>query len=130
VLYSTNKRTHQRFPSPKYQDFIELYEYWALDHMDFVLAVRERLQLLPPKSVLHISSTFYFEQHRVITKAGRAKRNDTANRIKAVDDALSKIFEFDDCLLWAGNYAKVAIPSGQKEYVHIELTAMPQTVQL
>lgn len=58
----------------------------------------------------------------ILKKDGTPKRNDTSNRIKALEDVLSKLLGIDDKWFWAGTYDKRPTPNpALPEHVDIRL---------
>lgn len=113
-------RSGTRYNTSEYKEFQDECAYWALSNLPLVTSVKNKIAAMEKHHVLYISTMYYFERHRILTKSGRPKRNDTANREKALHDWVAKVFEFDDCLFWCGSYDKTALhPEDKKEKVKI-----------
>lgn len=115
-------RGGRRYNTEAYQHYIDEYQYWALSNLKLIRAIKEKMQAMKPHHVLYIETMYFFERHKILTKSGRPKRNDTSNREKALHDGIAKVFEFDDCLFWCGMYGKQALPeTDKKERVQIQI---------
>ena len=72
--------------------------------------------------VLHIDRRFYFPRSRLFTKQDKPKKIDVSNRIKAVDDAISKLIGIDDKLFFSATTKKYAHSHALYEYVEVDIS--------
>lgn len=91
--------------------------YWSMKNQHLLLPARELCQSIGPGCFIRLHKFFYFRPHKILTKSGEPRKNDTSNRIKALEDVLAKLLGIDDKWFWAGNYDKgpvlhPAIPEG------------------
>lgn len=131
-LYSNNSRTGGRHKSEKYSAYEDEVRLWMYKNNHQLDIARRMLQDLGHGEVLLVDRTYFFKAYRIISKAGKPLRNDTTNRIKALDDVLALILGIDDSYFWDGDHKKR--PSSHValgEYVDIkfssiELPAIPE----
>ena len=107
ALYATVGR--RRVKSREYRVFERSVLAWMKFHTIEVDEARELTLQTGPYRYIHIDCVFYMLRSRIICKNGLPKRNDSANRQKALDDVLSKILGIDDSYFWSGAYDKVAV---------------------
>jgi Holliday junction resolvase RusA-like endonuclease len=102
--------------SAQYNVYERMVIHWANFNQTSLNMARILTTKLQPGQAIHIERTYYFPREQVLTKEtkktkSRPKRNDTSNRIKAADDAISALIGIDDCYFWDGTHKKVAIDS-------------------
>lgn len=108
AIYANNKFAGRgRIKTEAYRYYLRDVEYWRLKHLSVVNAARASLQNMPSGHALRLSYKFWFARNSVLTLKGRPKRNDTANRLKPLDDALAPLLGIDDCLFWDGEFEKI-----------------------
>jgi Holliday junction resolvase RusA-like endonuclease len=95
---------------------------WLLKHAQ---VVRKTIQDLQSDSLrgkkIQIKFLFLFPPAKLLCKDGRTKRLDVTNRIKAVEDQVSKILGIDDKHFWSGSYAKQITPHEMRAILSIEV---------
>ncbi len=89
-----------------YEESVRIWSFRTAHHLQTARVIISRL---PKGQALHLDRRFYFERGKIITKGGRPRRNDTSNRIKALDDVLAAILGCDDSLFWSGSETKVQV---------------------
>jgi hypothetical protein len=94
---------------------------WAMKCGPSLQSARIRLSTMPKTHAIWIDRRFFFHYDSIITKSKRPRRNDTSNRIKALDDAISQILGIDDSIFWGGSESKEPTKIGL-EYVDIVLS--------
>lgn len=115
ACYANNPKAGRgRFKTAAYDFFIKEMMYWRLKNLASVNSAKAILHGLTPGQAIRVEHMFCFERHRIMTKSGRPKKNDTANRIKPLDDQLAFILGIDDCLFWAGTYDKIGLNKEMK----------------
>lgn len=90
----------------EYQDTVK---WWAIQNAHQMNRLRDWVLMLPPKHAIRLDRMFNFMPHKILTKNGEPKRNDTTNRIKLLDDAVSALIGIDDCYFWNGYVDKSPI---------------------
>jgi len=104
-----------------------LYEkqvkFWMYKNNAQLLEARINLKKLSVHDILIIDRIYYYEKKSIVTKDNRPKRNDTSNRIKALDDCLSDMLMIDDCYFFNGSHVKKISANGEK-YVDIFIKPM------
>ncbi len=106
----------------KYEDQVKA---WCLKTGHALQSARVLISNLPHNYALHLDRHFYFKHDSILTKKNRPKRNDTTNRIKALDDALAAILGCDDSLFWSGSETKSCLSNEELDpYVDITISAI------
>ena len=103
-----------------YKKQVELFKH---RHIKSIRPILEALRAYSEEDsilTLDVSCLFYFERHRVYTKAGNYKRIDTNNRLKAALDTVSDMIEVDD-LRFASSFIDKRISKTGKDYLDVEL---------
>lgn len=118
ALYA-NVRGIGRVKARKYRVYEAQVQSWALRNPGQLEGLRS---LDKSKYLFHVEHVFYFERSSIVSKAGNPIRNDTSNRIKAVDDLISKLIDVDDSRFWSGSYHKLI--SFENEWVDLKFTAI------
>lgn len=95
-----------RYKTTDYKKFEADAYHWSLANQHQLRILRMMIEKLKPSQVLHVDRMFWFKAHKILTKDLRPRRNDTSNRLKALDDTLSKLIGLDDSYFWAGGYNK------------------------
>lgn len=123
ALYA-NGKYGGRFKSIKYREYEETVRLWCRDYQHILRTARNLINNLSHGEVLHVERSFYHQKGKIITKDGKPRKNDTSNRIKALDDVLSEILGTDDSLFWSGTYYKHASThEALGEYVDIKFSS-------
>jgi Holliday junction resolvase RusA-like endonuclease len=99
----------RRVKAPSYRAFERQVLQWMMLHAQELDLARKLSTMTGPQRFIHIDAVFFMHRSRILCKDGRPKKNDTANRIKALDDALAQILGIDDCYFWSGSYDKAAV---------------------
>ena len=77
---------------------------------------------------LKVDMYFVFEKSRILTKNNKAERLDRDNRIKPLQDQLSKIIGIDDKYIFSGNAEKLICSTREAECSMIRITTtQPRT---
>lgn len=109
-----------RFKTAALRGYEKEVSIWALQHRYLLESAREQVSKLEPGEALSLERVFYFPYASILTKDGRPRRNDTSNRIKALDDVLATILGIDDSIFWSGSESKgVCRHRSLGEYVDI-----------
>lgn len=96
--------------------------FWCLRNQHQMNLARELTIGVGPGVFLKVSKMFFMKKKSILKKDGTPKRNDTSNRIKALEDVLSKLLGIDDKWFWAGTYDKRPTPNpALPEHVDIRL---------
>lgn len=120
-LYATIGR--KRVKSKGYKAYELAVQTWTLTHHQQVQMARGLANMLLPKRIIHAEMAFYQRRSSILTKDWKPKRNDTANRIKALHDVIAQFSYIDDCWFWSGDYRKTAIAeTAETEWVDVTLT--------
>jgi Holliday junction resolvase RusA-like endonuclease len=101
--------TSRRYKSDKYKAFEWEISRWALKNgssLQLLRAEIEKAIFLDREIALSMSYEFYFTYESILTKENKPKRNDTANRIKAIEDSIAKLIGVDDKYFWSGTFNK------------------------
>ena len=108
-----------------YRDYATRVEHWRLENLAQVNSIRKQISQLSHDMVFRMEYAFWFKESSIITKAGHAKRNDTSNRIKVLEDALAPILGIDDSRFWDGQYWKCPMSEdNREEYVNVGIEIM------
>lgn len=117
-----NPKMRGRVKSRALKEYEAQVKIWMYRNVPALELARMALAGLKAGEALHIDRMFYFEPSAILTKTGKPKRNDTSNRIKALDDALTQLLWIDDCFFWSGSENKV--PSNEN-HVEISFSIIP-----
>jgi Holliday junction resolvase RusA-like endonuclease len=100
-----------RIKTKAYRDFEKAMEEYRLKNLKAVNEAKwdiHRQTLLG--KVLHVDCEFMFPVGKIICQGpkiqGKPKRLDASNRIKCLEDALSKMLLVDDSYFWSGSFSK------------------------
>ena len=108
-----------------YKDYETKVEHWRLKNLAFANGLKKHISQLNHNMVLRMEYAFWFNHSSIITKAGHAKRNDTSNRIKCLEDMLAPMLGVDDCRFWDGRYWKCPMSEdNREEYVNVGIEIM------
>ena len=113
--------TVRRYPSAGFKAWKRDFDKWSMANSKAVLEARNAICALRPSQALHVSRTYWFNYSSVMTQSHRPKRNDTSNRIKALDDAIAQLLGIDDCRFWDGSYYKRIHMVEKHEYANVTL---------
>lgn len=95
---------------------------WAMTHRESLNLAKEFAKKLQKGQVIEVHKKFIFNRSSIITLKNKPKKNDTSNRIKAIEDTLAKLIGIDDSYFWSGSYDKVGSTLEiQREFVDITL---------
>jgi Holliday junction resolvase RusA-like endonuclease len=70
---------------------------------------------------LEIRAIFFFKREKIFTKAGKAKKLDVSNRIKALHDCLCELLEMDDSMFFRVYVEKAECHPNLEEMVCVEI---------
>lgn len=97
---------------------------WLIANQSQIKEIRTFVQSITPH-VIHVDAKFWMPKKEIVTADGKPKKNDTANRLKALHDVLSTlIIQIDDSYFWSGGFSKEALPDedeAAESYVDIVL---------
>lgn len=119
-LYSNISR-YRRCKSKRYLDYEKECKAWTIKNQEQLSKARDLLCLLPKKNAALFSHK-HFYQRRILSKDGSVIKNDTSNRLKALEDVLSNILMIDDKYFWSGSYDKSPVTNKDQEGVDIEIS--------
>ncbi len=115
-----------RAKTEKYLQYEQQVKIWTYKYGYQLTTARLYIQDRNPGEVFHLERTFYFHQESILTKKMTPKKNDTSNRIKALDDVLGQLLGIDDSHFWDGEFKKrVSKHPAFGEYVDIKINTMP-----
>lgn len=121
-VYS-NAAGRGRVKNSAYKSYEAQVQWWMLHNAQALNSVREWAKTVPAGHGFRLDRLFHFLPHRILTKAGTPRKNDTTNRIKVLDDVLAKILWIDDSLFWSGSEDKCPIPTqGMVEGVDVRFS--------
>jgi len=124
VLYA-NSPQGGRFKTAKYKQYETQAQIWIYKNGHQLITAQEQIKSLKHGEVLSVERDFYFRSDRIISSKGTPLKNDTSNRIKALDDILSKMLGIDDSYFWDGKFKKNPSPHiSLGEYVDIRFKAI------
>lgn len=107
--------------SKEYRDYEKKVHSWLVDNQEQIKSVRQFIKNLGLQ-VIHIDSVFHITKHEIICLNGKPKRNDTANRLKALHDVLASfILGIDDSYFWSCAADKIAVDGKSSACVNITL---------
>lgn len=95
-----------RMKSVEYKVFEHACMVWAMRKHAQLQAARELVTQCRQNRFIRIDQIFFFPRERILCKDGSPKRNDTANRLKALHDVIAKLILIDDCWFWCGAFDK------------------------
>lgn len=122
-LYATIWKTKRRIKTKEYNVYEQMMNLWASTHPQQLSNARQLTLNIKQNQALKVDRTYWFPREKVLTKQGKPKRNDTSNRIKALDDAVSALIAIDDCFFWDGSFEKQIVPQGDHPgWVDLTLT--------
>lgn len=129
ALYA-NGRHGGRFKTQKYREFEIQAHNWMIKNGHLLSYMREYVKKATesPYEVLQTDIMFFFPATEIWTKAGKPKRNDCRNRLKALDDAIAKILDIDDCYFVAGFIDRTAMPNDLPASVDIEISRIDRPI--
>lgn len=122
-LHATIWKTKRRVRTKEYNIYEQMMNLWASTHQVQLNNARQLTIALKKDQAIRVDRTYWFQRSSVLTKTGEPKRNDTSNRIKALDDSLSALLGIDDKYFWEGSFEKLIVPSGDHPgWVDVTLT--------
>jgi hypothetical protein len=128
TMNNPRKGGRGRIKTKAYRDYEKAMEVYRLANLAQVNEAKWEImrQTLNGK-VLHLEYEFWFHAHKIICQGpkiqGKPKRNDTANRLKCLDDQLATILQVDDSYFWSGSFDKKALSfSDTPEQVKVTIT--------
>lgn len=128
ACYANNKKEsgRGRIKTKKYREFEQEMLLWFWANTRLVRMLAKVLQELPPGMAVKLEYDFYFKKSSIITEENRPKRNDTANRLKPLDDQLATLFGVDDSLFWDGEFKKhfTADEKASEEWVDVTISVI------
>ena len=86
---------------------------WAMANSALVKHARAALESRH-EARLVVDRMFCFPLHEIVCKDGQVKKNDTTNRIKALDDAIATVLGIDDKNFWSGSFDKAVDTDGHR----------------
>ena len=98
-----------------YESTFKLYE---LRHFKQIEAIRSAFKA----KTLSVDYFFVFHKARVLTKQNTLKKIDVANRVKIIQDCLSKIIDIDDCFFVTGKLEKLWCEDAKDEQVIVKIS--------
>lgn len=82
----------------------------------------EQIRELFAGKTIRVDRYFVFDKARVISKKQTIKRLDTSNRIKILDDCISKLIGIDDCHFICGVAEKLWCEDPREEQVIVKIS--------
>lgn len=124
TLYRNLPAGRGRAKTQKYRTYENTCRIWMLQNQNQLWQARALAMdaAAQPFSVLRVDSMFYFEASRILTMAGKPKRNDSSNYLKAPLDMLAQMLHIDDSYFWSGFYDKEPVDHPEYERVDFRLT--------
>lgn len=114
-----------RIPSVELKMFNQAMDRWALCRSDELSrALRFFRECAAIGLKFKIDRFFFFEYSRIISKEGNVKIMDASNRVKALDDGVSKIIGVDDKLFFRGSEEKAICDQGMAESCAVLLSVV------
>lgn len=107
-LYA-NRPNGGRFKTLGYKSFEQTVQWWCTQNAHQVDRLRDWVLHLPEKHGIRVDHIFHFLPHKIITKAGKPRKNDTWNRPKALHDVICEYLSIDDSFFWSGSVEKSPI---------------------
>jgi len=105
-LYAWAPTYRRMIKTKKYKEYEREVTKWVMASGSQVKAARQFFHGLN-NQVIHIDATFYMRSKEIICLDGKPKKNDTANRLKALHDVLSSmVIGIDDSYFWSGSFSK------------------------
>lgn len=120
----TNSR---RFKSKEYQEFEQAFNDWALVFQQEIRNARNILKNNTTKLKLEI--TCYMPYEKLFTKEGKFKKWDASNRIKALEDLLSKLLHIDDCSFFKVSSEKDFLPDIKRGFCDVVISVHQRTAR-
>lgn len=115
-------------PSAELKRFKKDMEAWALKNhkrcIDIKNAIHGRSHI-----PLSCECIFYFKKERIWTKAGKPKKFDVSNRLKAIHDEVCKLIGIDDSEFFSISAKKIPT-EGFPECVNINIRLEPYTMTI
>lgn len=102
----------------RYESGIQLY---GLKFFRQIEAIKNVFQ----DKTLCVDYYFVFHKSRVLTKKDALKRLDVANRVKIIQDCVSKLIQIDDCQFVSGKIEKLWCEDAKDEQVIVVFSAAP-----
>jgi Holliday junction resolvase RusA-like endonuclease len=112
-----------------HKKYEQIVEYWINKNKESVTTLQKlissemnhNLKANKPFA-LKIDMYFVFEKSRILTKNNKAERLDRDNRIKPLQDQLSKIIGIDDKYIFSGNAEKLICSTKEEECSMIRIS--------
>lgn len=99
---------------------------WVLKNAQLVRKTILDLKSEPLKNKkIQLKTLFLFPPAKLLCKDGRTKKLDVTNRIKGLEDQVSKIIGIDDKHFWSGSYSKQITGNDMRAIVTIEVLPDP-----
>jgi hypothetical protein len=118
------KPTMRRVKTREYVIYSNQMQHWRLQNHRGVRALNAWILATFPERpgaqpLIWLDRFFHLHRSTLWTQKNTVKKYDVTNRIKALDDELTKIIELDDCLIWGGSEEKNEIPEEVQPCVNI-----------
>lgn len=113
VLYKNSGRG--RVKTHQYKEYEHECEAWEWDNIDLI---RKAIKKVKGKLVT-LELEVYAPKSTWYTKAGKPKKIDVTNRVKALEDCLFKMLDIDDCHVFKCTQEKCISDKGK--YVDITI---------
>lgn len=104
AVFHTKKMRRKTEEYTEYEKRVQIWSY--RNGVDLSLA-RELTTRLGPGVYLRVDRLYKFHLNRILTKDLMPKRQDTTNRIKALDDTLALLLGLGDEWFWCGSEDKI-----------------------
>jgi hypothetical protein len=87
---------------------------------------RQQLKQLRPGIALFIERVYRVRRETLVDQHGNLLKNDTSNRIKALDDCVAKILHIDDHWFLDGSHMRRPVPRDDlPDYVDVTIRSIP-----
>ncbi len=118
------------YNSPELNHFyLQCKSFANLNHVQMTAIRKQCLEWIRKGYVLKTEAWVGFENSRVWTKEGQPKQIDSDNRLKPLQDGLSKMLGIDDLWVFNATIEKVTVSSKDLESCAVRLSAIkPRTM--
>jgi len=99
-----------RVKSDAYNRYIRQMSHWKMNNFKGIPGLRkwiEKHNQGPEPLRLWVERQFMLHRSTIWTKKNTVKKFDVTNRIKALDDEISKLIGLDDSHIWGGSEEKI-----------------------
>ena len=124
-LYTPVGKGHN-VKSKIYREYEDICREWMYRQGYRLNEPRKQLKQLRQGMALYIDRCYRVQRKNLIDQNGNLLKNDTSNRIKALDDCVAQILHIDDHWFLDGSHTRRPVPRDDlPDYVDVTIRSIP-----